>query len=60
MRRGEILLKAGRLPEARAALEQAREAVDALPTRLRDRKATRKLAARIDQALMQLNDETER
>lgn len=60
MRRGEILLKAGRLSEARAALEQAREAVDALPTRLRDRKATRKLAARIDQALMQLNDETER
>ncbi len=50
-RRGEVLLEAGRLLEARRAFEAASEAIEALPDHCRSTQATSALAARVRNAL---------
>ena len=47
VRRGEVLMAAGRLPEAREAFQSAIEAIEALPDHCRGTRAMSELAARI-------------
>jgi tetratricopeptide (TPR) repeat protein len=55
VRQGEILEKAGRLSEARAAYHQALEAIAALPPTRRKNKAVMEMENRIQEALRNLN-----